>query len=51
MTTILVEPFAPWLRELSQASVQTPERSGPFVPPADLRCAIRSRGRRVLVGL
>ncbi len=36
MTTMLVEPFAPWLRELSQASVQTPERSGAFVPPADL---------------
>lgn len=36
MTTMLVEPFAPWLRELSQASVQTPERSGPFIPPADL---------------
>jgi HSP20 family protein len=35
MTTMLVEPFAPWLRELSQA-MQTPGSVAAFVPPADL---------------
>ncbi len=35
MATMLVEPFAPWLRELSQA-LQTPGVTGAFVPPADL---------------
>jgi HSP20 family protein len=35
MATMLVEPFAPWLRELSQA-LQTPGIAGAFVPPADL---------------
>lgn len=35
MATMLVEPFAPWLRELSQA-VQNQATAGAFVPPADL---------------
>ena len=35
MATTLVEPFAPWLRELSQV-LHTQGTSGAFIPPADL---------------
>jgi HSP20 family protein len=35
MATMLVEPFAPWLRELSQV-FQTQGNPAAFVPPADL---------------
>jgi HSP20 family protein len=35
MATMLVEPFAPWLRDLSQA-LQGQGAPAPFVPPADV---------------
>lgn len=35
MATTMVEPFAPWLRELSQV-LQNQSTAGAFVPPADL---------------
>jgi HSP20 family protein len=35
MATTMVEPFAPWLRELSQV-LHNQGTSGPFIPPADL---------------
>jgi HSP20 family protein len=35
MATTLVEPYAPWLRELSQV-LHTQGTSGAFIPPADL---------------
>jgi HSP20 family protein len=35
MATTLVEPYAPWLRELSQV-LRTQGASGAFIPPADL---------------
>lgn len=35
MATTMVEPFAPWLRELSQV-LQNQGPVGAFVPPADL---------------
>jgi HSP20 family protein len=35
MATTLVEPYAPWLRELSQI-LRTQGTSGAFIPPADL---------------
>ncbi len=36
MATLLVEPFAPWLRDLSQA-IQPQGTASAFVPPADLQ--------------
>jgi HSP20 family protein len=36
MATMLVEPFAPWLRELNQALQGQGATATPFVPPADL---------------
>jgi HSP20 family protein len=35
MATMLVEPFAPWLRDLTQA-LQGQGAPAPFVPPADV---------------
>jgi HSP20 family protein len=35
MATMLVEPFAPWLRDLSQV-LQGQGAAAPFVPPADV---------------
>ncbi|HEV7584290.1 MAG TPA: Hsp20/alpha crystallin family protein [Solirubrobacteraceae bacterium] len=35
MATMLVEPFAPWLRDLSQV-LQGQGTTAPFVPPADV---------------
>jgi HSP20 family protein len=35
MATMMVEPFAPWLRDLSQV-LQSQGATAPFVPPADV---------------